>query len=362
MFQETYKSAYDKIGLQDTTEITEEQVKKWLSKEKSEKKRKKRGVSRILRPAAVIALASCLILILGVPAAAQNIPGFYAVLERNAPALADYLIPVQQTDSSHGIVMNLEAARIEGNTAEVLVSFADEGDNDFIHGMVDMYDCYHMRSYGAESNVGGCSFIEYNEEEDKVYFKIDLLSYEGEFDPTRMEFNVSKLLTDCQSYTQEISLENIIKDCAVKAVSLNGSGGVGQMHPALEKLTIPGNEIDPRPGHLVMDIPLDGFDPNTMEIAGIAYMDGILRVQLFRGNFKEADRHMNIYMLDEAGNEIYPNMSVMWHEEVGEEEVLVDEFYFVIAEEKLETYTLIGEGDIRSGSIKGDWSIVFDVQ
>lgn len=361
MFQETYKSAYDKIGLQDTTEITEEQMKKWLSKEKSEKKRKKRGVSRILRPAAVIALASCLILILGVPAAAQNIPGFYSVLERNAPALADYLIPVQQSDSSQGVVMNLEAARIEGNTAEILVSFSDDGTGDYIHGMVDMYDSYHMYSYGAESNVGGCSFIEYNEEEDKVYFKIDLLSYEGEFDPTRMEFNVSKLLTDCQSYTQEISLENIIKDCAVKAVSLNGSGGVGQMHPALEKLTIPGNEIDPRPGHLVMDIPLDGFDPNTMEIAGIAYMDGILRVQLFRGNFKEADRHMNIYMLDEAGNEIYPNMSVMWHEEVGEEEVLVDEFYFVIAEEQLETYTLMGEGDIRSGSIKGDWSIVFDV-
>lgn len=362
MFQETYKSAYDKISVKNKAEITEEQITEWMAQEAGRVNVKKRSVGKVLRPVAVLALASCLIVMIGVPVAAQKIPGFYAVLERNAPSLMNYLIPVQQTDSSQGIVMNLEAAKIEGNTAEVLVSFTDEGDNDFIHGMVDMYDCYHMHSYGAESNVGGCYFIEYNEEEDKAYFKIDLLSYEGEFDPTRMEFDVSMLLTDCQSYTQEISLENIVKDCAVKAVSLNGSGGVGEIHPALDKLTLPGNEIDPRPGHLVLDIPLDGFEPNTMEITGIAYMDGILRVQLFRGNFKEADRHMNLYMLDEAGNEIYPNMSVMWHEEIAGEKVLVDEFYFVITKEQLETCTLIGEGDIRAGIIKGDWNIVFDVQ
>lgn len=379
MFQKIYKSAYDKIGSQAAV-ISDATVQTWIQEnmpaEKkgnnfaqsteadklSRKKSRKRSAMVISAGLTAACLMVCLGLFMGVPVAAENIPAFYGVLERNAPGLLNYLIPVQKSDSSAGIIMNLEAAKINGNTAEILVSFTDDGTGDYIHGEVDMYDSYHMYSYGAESNVGGSSFIEYNEEEDKAYFKMDLLSYEGEFDPARLKFEVSGLLTDLQSYTQEISLENIIKDCSVKEVSLNCKGGVGEVNPALEKLTIPGNEIDPRPGHLVMDIPLDDFDPNTMEIAGIAYKDGILKVQLFRGNFKAADRHMNIYLQDEAGSEVYPNLSVGWQEEVSGETVSLEECYFVISEEELANYTLWGEGEVRAGNIKGEWSIVFDVE
>lgn len=359
MFQDVYKSAYDKISPQGGITIKESQINEWISKEKG---KKKKSIGRVLRSVAVVTFTACLVVILGVPAAAKSIPEFYEVLERNAPGLMNYLVPVQQTDSSQRIVMNLEAARIEGNTAEILVSFTDEGSDDYIHGMVDMYDSYNLRSYSGESNIGGCFFMEYNEEEDKAYFQIDLISSEGTFDASRMEFGVHQLLTDCQSYTREISLENVMRECEVKAVTLNGRSGVGEENEALNQLTIPGNEIDPRPGNLVLDIPLDNFSPDEMEITAVAYMDGILRVQLFRGNFKDADRHMNIYMLDETGNQIYPNMSVMWHDEIAGEEVLVDEFYFVITEEQLAEYTLWGEGEVRAGSIKGDWSITFDVE
>lgn len=388
MFQDTYKSAYDKIARQGAVEISEAQIAGWLLKENSAEQKnikdnrvgekkvtgncvnrqvqtanmKKSGTGRILRPIAAVVLMLCLVVILGVPVAAKNIPQFYEVLERNAPRMADYLVPVQKTDSSQGIVLNLEAAKIEGNTAEVLVSFTDDGSGDYIRGMVDMYDSYHLTSYSGESNIGGCYFMEYDEEQDKAYFQIDLISSDGTFDTSRMEFSVLQLLTDCQRYTMEIPLENTEASYDLKAVSLNGRSGVGEEHEALEKLTIPGNEIDPRPGHLVLDIPLDNYSPDGMEVTGVAYMDGILRVQLLRGNFKDADRHMNIYMLDESGNQVYSNMSVMWHDEVAGEEVLVDEFYFVIPEEQLETYTLWGEGEIRAGSIKGDWSITFDVE
>ena len=112
----------------------------------------------MLRPVAAVFLTACLLVILGVPAAAKNIPAFYGVLERNAPGLLEYLIPVQKTDSSAGIVMNLEAAKIEGNTAEILVSFKDNGTGDYIHGMVDMYDSYKFftaptyNSFDADSD------------------------------------------------------------------------------------------------------------------------------------------------------------------------------------------------------------------
>lgn len=379
MFQDTYKSAYDKISPRGN--VSEEQVAEWIEqckeagneikkdysqkqetvKRKDEKKESRIRKIRFLRPVAVAGLVACLTLVLGVPVAAENIPAFYGVLERNVPGLLDYLIPIQETDSSQGIVLTLEAARVEGNHAEILVSFCDDGDGDYIHGMVDMYDSYNLQSYGADSNVGGCTFMEYDEEQDKAYFQIDVTSTDGNFDTERLEFSVHQLLVDCESYEQEILLENMMQSVEVKSVSLNGQSGMEQTNPALDKLTTPGNEAAPRPGHLVMDIPLEGISPDEMKITGIAYMDGILRIQLWRGNFKAADRHMNIYMLDEDGNQIYPDLAVGWQEKTEGERISMEEFYFVITEEQLDAYTLMGEGDIRDGSIKGDWSITFDL-
>lgn len=360
MFQDIYKSAYDKIAPRGGIGVQEAQIAEWIKKEKN--KGKKSNFGKVLRPVAAVVLTVCLAAILGVPAAAQNIPEFYEVLQRRAPGLAEYLIPIQKSHSSEGIVMNLEAVHIEDNRAEVLVSFTDEGEGDYIHGMADMYDSYHLYSYAGESNIGGCSFVEYNEEQDKAYFQIDLTSSDGTFDKSRMEFQVYKLLTDCQSYTEEISLENILRDCELKTVRINGRSGVGAEHSALENLKMPGDTDDPRPGNQVLDISLADISPDTMEVIGIAYMDGILRVQICRGNYEDADRHMNVYMLDGEGREVYPNMSVMWHDETAGEEVLLEEFYFVITEEQVEEYTLFGEGEIRDGCVKGDWSITFEVK
>ena len=380
MFQNIYKSAYDKIGA-GAAVISDETIQGWIEKglltdkkddnfarsaEMGKLSRKKRRNRRVVGMfpglVAAVCLVVCLGFFLGLPVAAENIPGFYAVLERNAPGLLNYMIPVQQTDSSEGIVLNLEAAQINGNTAEILVSFTDDGTGDYIHGEVDMYDSYHLKSYSGESNVSGCYFMEYDETQDKAYFQIDLTSTEGTFDTKRMEFNVYQLLTDCQSFTEEIPLENMDTSYDLKAVSLNGRSGMGQENPLLNRLSWSGDETDPRPGHLVMNVPVGEMDPETMELTAVSYEEGILKIQLFRGNFKAADRHMNIYLLDEAGNQVYANLAVGWQEEVKGETVSLEEYYFVVSEEELANYTLWGEGEVRAGSIKGEWSIVFDVE
>ncbi|MBQ7765338.1 MAG: DUF4179 domain-containing protein [Lachnospiraceae bacterium] len=380
MFQNIYKSAYDKIGA-GAAVISDEAIQGWIEKSLLEekkgdnfaqsaemgklsrkKRRNRRAVGMFPGMVAAVCLVVCLGLFMGVPVAAENIPAFYGVLERNAPDLLNYLIPVQKTDSSSGIVLNLEAAKINGNTAEILVSFTDDGTGDYIRGEVDMYDSYHLKSYSGESNVGGCYFMEYDEVQDKAYFQIDLTSTEGTFDTERMEFNVYQLLTDCQSYTEEISLENMDTSYDLKAVSLNGRSGMGQENPLLNRLSWSGDETDPRPGHLVMNVPVGEMDPETMELTAVSYEEGILKVQLFRGNFKAADRHMNIYLLDEAGNQVYANLAVGWQEEVKGETVSLEEYYFVVPEEELANYTLWGEGEVRAGSIEGEWSINFNIE
>lgn len=360
MFQDTYKNALSKINLSQKAKITDAEIEKRI--EESRQKKRRSLLWHVVRPVLASVFVLCLLFVLALPTAAENIPEFYEVLKRHAPNLVDYLIPIQISDSKEGIIMQLEAAKIEGNTAEIIVSFRDEEGGDNISGMVDMYDSYSLYSYGGDSNVGGCSFLEYNEEQDKAYFKVTLSCREGTFDKTRMKFEVYTLLTDCYNFCEEISMESLLWDCNVKEVSLNGQSGSNVSYPNLDKLSLPGNMYHPNPGHLVLDIPIDQFDPDSMHITGMAYMDGILRVQLFRGTFQDADRHMNLYLKDMQGNTIIPDRSVMWHEEIGEEEVLVDEFYFVITEERLKECTLFGESGVREGSIKGDWSIIFDME
>ncbi len=362
MFQQEYKRAYEKISPGRDLVFTEADIEKYTEGQGKVRKTKRINAWMTFRPIAVASLVVCLMAGLGLPVAAQNIPKVYDVLKRNVPGLLDYMVPVQKSDSSQGILLQVEAVNIEGNKADVIVSFSDEGTEDYIHGMVDMYDSYHLKSYSAESNVGGCSFLEYDPVEDKAYFQVELTSTTGTFDTSRLEFNVAMLLTDCRRELKEIPLDTALRECNVKAVSLNGRGGTGKENPALDKLSQSGNAMDPRPVHQVLDIPMDKYSPESMEITAMAYMDGVLRIQLCRGNFKEADRHMNLYMKTESGEELYPDLAVSWQEEVAGEKVLLEEYYFVISEEQLNAYTLWGEADVRVGCVHGDWSITFDLK
>ena len=79
MFQEIYKSAYNKITLQDAAKINETRIEEWMQSYGSNKIRKKE-FGRMLRPVAAVFLTVCLLVILGVPAAAKNIPAFYHII------------------------------------------------------------------------------------------------------------------------------------------------------------------------------------------------------------------------------------------------------------------------------------------
>lgn len=362
MFQQKYKRAYEKISPGKDLVFTEAEIEKYMEGQEKERKSNRISAWRTFRPIAVASLVVCLVAGLGLPVAAQNNPRVYDVLKKYVPTLLDYMVPIQKSDSSQGITLQVEAVHIEGNTANVIVSFSDVGIEDYIHGKVDMYDSYHLKSYSAESNVGGCSFLGYDPVENKAYFQAELTSTTGTFDTSRMEFYVGTLLTDCKSEVKEIALDTMPRQYEVKTVSVNGSGGSGKENPALDKLSQPGNAMDPRPVYRVLDIPMDKYSPDSMTIGGKAYMDGVLRIQICRGNLKEADRHMNLYMQTESGEELYPDLTVSWQEEVAGENVSLEEYYFVLSEEQLNTYTLWGEADIRSGCIHGDWSITFDLK
>ena len=98
-----------------------------------------------------------------------------------------------------------------------------------------------------------------------------------------------------------------------------------------------------------------------LTVTGVSYDEGVLRVQQCRGNFRDADRHIRLYLKDSEENERIQDASVSWQEEIDGERVLFDETWFLITEEELEQYELYGKFYVRDGSVKGNWEVTFSI-
>lgn len=387
MFQEKYKAAYDAVlpqtgsleriyvraGLVTETEGTDGTDSVHMmayTPQKRNRMMQSRGLERwqkvlwyILRPAAVTVLSFCLVLMLALPVAAKQVPGVYRVVEKYAPALANFVLPRQIASTGHGITMQVEAIDIRGNEADIIISFSDEADspNDLINGRVDLYDSYHLYNYSAKWQAGGCSFLEYDSGEDKAYFKISTTA-SADFDGEKVGFGVTKLLTEYRREIRLVGFEPWVEAPLEKTVSVNGGGGKegrGRLY------FLAGGSTDPSPlrEYRVMDLGSISEDmKESLKVTGVAYDEGVLRVQQCRGNFADADRHIRLFLKDENGAERTCDGSVMWQEEIDGQKVLLEEAWFVVTQEELEQLELWGEYWIADGCIRGDWEVIFEME
>lgn len=238
--------------------------------------------------AAVAAIAACFVF--AIPVLAKEIPTVYRIIDRYAPTLADYIIPNELTDKKEGIRMQVEAVQIEGEDASLLVSFSDLPGYDRISGKVDLYDSYNLSSFGTDTSIGGCSFLEYDEQEDKAYFLINIMG-DGKYEKEKIQFTVRTLLTRVSALEQDIPLTDILDDPVLEEVEISGSGGGVRGRELCSKLIS---------GRLATVIAISEFvdmddpDRDDLSVTGIAYADGILHVQSCRGSEEGAERHLQL--------------------------------------------------------------------
>lgn len=329
-----------------------------------ERKRKQRSIPfLILRPAAAICAVVLLLSVTVLPVAARNFPQVYNIIDKYVPALADFVLPVETSDTSNGITMQVEAIDIKDNTAEIIVSFSDaEGsDKDLIKGSIDLYDSYYLKSYGASYEAGGCEFLEYDELEDKAYFKISLFT-DGSYNREKVRFRVRQILTNKSHEKQWIELDNIIKNPNTKSVSLNGCSGMPGSELYDKYFGESSNDSSQSSG-LVMDIAeVDESMIEALTITGVGYSDGVLHIQTCRGNFSDADRHMRSLLIDSTGNERDCDVSLGWQEEINGERLLFDEDMFLVDESELDKIQLYGIFYITENSVKGNWEVTFELE
>ena len=354
MFQEKYIKAYNNV---EVSELNIDEL--WMRAE--EKRSTGKMIFQLVQPIAVPVLSLCLAFMLIVPVLAEEIPAVYRLIQKYAPALTGYILSEEASSTSKNITLQLEAVNIQDNDAEIILSFRDaEGSSlDQIKGKVDLYDSYRIQNYGETSVIGGCSFLEYDPAADKAYFKISITS-DKSFERNRVKFAVRQLLTNYTKEERRIDLTNMIEDPKEKIPEYYCGGGELQNKDKFPFFIEDSSNTDWNVR--VMDVvELKEELLEDLRITGVAYDEGVLRVQQCRGNFQEADRHIMFYLKDENGNEKLPDCSASWQEEIQGERVGFDEHWFLITEEELKQYELYGMFYNKGGSVKGNWEVVVDL-
>ena len=125
MFESRYKEAYDAIA------PSQELVENLIGRTKAGNIKNKRN--RFVPKVAAAVAAVCLVT--AVPVCAAQVPVFYRIVEYLSPALADQLVPIEESCTSQGITMQVEAIHLEGNEAEIIISMrdADDSTQDLLH-------------------------------------------------------------------------------------------------------------------------------------------------------------------------------------------------------------------------------------
>lgn len=360
MFKEKYRAAYNGIAPSPQL-VTDTIAKASASNDAAENAARKRSV---LKPVAAIA-AVVFCMVLTVPVCAAKVPAFYRIVEYISPSLADRLVPIEKSSTSEGITMEVEAVSVNGNEAEIILSLRDDetGTQDLVHGEIDLFDSYGLSDYSRDSIVGGCHFLTYDEAEDKAYLQVNVQT-DGAYDSRKLRFCARRILCDKSSATKAVDLSGIVYEADTKRVTLSGSGGIlaEEMLPDSLKRIEPTPE-EPSPGIMVLDMTkVTECAADDFTITGIAYMEGVMRVQMCMGDTWEADRHVELFLKNAEGEERYPDRSVGWHEDIDGTSYQFYEFWYVGDIGSIEDYSMYGIFHTSGNLVEGNWDVTFRLQ
>ena len=384
MFAEQYRRAYDAVA------PSEEMVKAVLRQARKAQTLRKDGeatyvgevligearvgrrMKQDIRRSVIIAAAAILVASLGLftalPVCAAHIPAFYRVIEYLSPALADRLIPVEKSSSSQGITMEVEAVDLQADMAEIIVSVRDDEGSAFdrIHGPVDLFDSYHLTGFASSHVSGGCHFLTYDEETGRAYFKVTVQT-DGADWSEKLRFSVREILCNKTKERRTIDLSDVHESVETRLVRLSGTGGMMEEADLPDSLKrVSSTQEDPIGQQAVLDLmAVEDCSADDFTVTGAAYIDGVLRMQICMGDTHHADRHVEEFLVDAAGNEQHADYSVSWQEEIGDTSYQFYEYWFIDKIEDVEdlgNYTMYGVFHNSGESVEGQWEVTFRVE
>ena len=297
-----------------------------------------------------LAACLCLVCVLAVPAMAAFSPAFYELLYAVTPATAQFFKPVQRSCEDNGIRMEVTAAYIHENTAEIYLSLEDLTGTSFDE-TVDLFDSYRLHT--PFDCTGHCQLASYDPDTHTATFLVtleqwDRRSIEGE----KLTFSVQKLLSGKKTW--EGTLDGVdlggSLTSATQTVQPRGLSGDLFGSDGGKSVTVL------KPGDAIAS-PVDG-----VTLTGIGYVDGWLHVQVYYADILKTDNHGSISLVNrETGEQIDCDGSVAFFDEAGTGSY--EDYVFTgIEADTLDTYALYGMFVTSAGPVEGNWSVTFPLE
>lgn len=303
-----------------------------------------------------IAACFCLVFSLAVPALAASIPAFYDMLYEISPATAQFFKPVQLSCEDNGIRMEVIAAYIHEDTAEIYISMQDLEETRFDE-TIDIFDSYHINT--PFDNTGHCKLSSYDPDTQTATFLIIIeLWNEQNIVGDKLTFSVREFLSNKKTFEGligNISLDNIELSTMTQVVHPRGLSGKDLVDKYTSSNTREGLSVLKPVGNLSSPV-------NGVMLTGIGYVDGQLHVQIYYEDIHKTDNHGSIALLNSETGEIITCNGLISFFDDAREGSYEDYIFTEIAADTLGDYELYGDFVTSSGSVEGNWSVTFPLE
>lgn len=305
-----------------------------------------------------IAVAAGLLLVINVslPVLAGTFPTIYELMYLVSPAVAQFYQPVQLSDEHDGIRMEVVAAYIHEETAEIYITLQDL-EKDRLDETTDLYDSYSIHM--PYSAIGNCRKVGYDPESGILTYLITVTQENGrKIEGEKLTFSVGGYLGQKQEYEKieiPIDLTQVTEE-AYQYVDTPARGGTMTSHSELAAImseTYP--VLVPQPAD--PDFPIEG-----VKLTGIGYVEGKLHIQYAVENALNNDNHGSFFLQNEAGEMLQEAGSISFYEGSGKKRIDYRDSVFLIPQEELQNYRLYGDFVISEGFHEGNWQVTFPIK
>ena len=305
-----------------------------------------------------IAWAAGLLLVINVslPVLAGTFPTIYELMYLVSPAVAQFYQPVQLSDEYDGIRMEVVAAYIHEETAEIYITIQDlEGDR--LDETTDLYDSYSIHM--PYSAIGNCRKVGYDPESGILTYLITVTQENGrKIEGKKLTFSVGGYLGQKQEYEKieiPIDLTQVTEeayqyvDTPARGGTLTGCSGLAAIMSETYPVLVP-QPADP-------DFPIEG-----VKLTGIGYVEGKLHIQYAVENALNNDNYGSFFLQNEAGEMLQEVGSVSFYEGSGKKRIDYRDSVFLIPQKELQNYRLYGNFVVSEGFHKGSWQVSFPIK
>lgn len=305
-----------------------------------------------------IAVAAGLLLVINVslPVLAGTFSTIYELMYLVSPAVAQFYQPVQLSDEYDGIRMEVVAAYIHEETAEIYITLQDlEGDR--LDETTDLYDSYSIHM--PYSAIGNCQKVGYDPESGILTYLITVTQENGrKIEGEKLTFSVGGYLGQKQEYEKieiPIDLTQVTEesyqyvDTPARGGTLTGYSGLAAIMSETYPVLVP-QPADP-------DFPIE-----DVKFTGIGYVDGKLHIQYAVENALNNDNYGFFFLQNEAGEMLQEAGSISFYEGSGKKRMDYKDSVFLISQEELQDYRLYGDFVISEGFHEGNWQVTFPIK